>query len=209
MKVLYVVGENYHLGTGIFSIIEPLIRVLNEKEIIANVLMIENTRTELCGDNVFLLNSNFSYENFNEYSLVIFNGIYYLTFMKIAAFLRKSNIPYCFKPHSSLMKASLRKYFIRKIVYLLIFRNILKNASGIIYTNKEELENSFRFLNKRNIIEMNGIDNPNAFKKKNNKSDDRKSAKEEMPVKNHICPEPNGELKYEMSDHDRSSFPIK
>ena len=40
-----------------------------------------------------------------------------------------------------------------------------------IYTNNEELENSFRFLNKRNIIEMNGIDNPNAFKKKNNKSD--------------------------------------
>lgn len=44
---------------------------------------------------------------------------------------------------------------------------------------------------------------------KNNKANGLKSAKEEMPVKNHICPEPNGELKYEMSDHDRSSFPIK
>ena len=46
-------------------------------------------------------------------------------------------------------------------MFLIFFYNVFSNAKAIIYTNEEEKKNSYVFLNKNQLLEMNGIDRPN------------------------------------------------
>lgn len=158
MRILYVVGDSYQNGSGIYSIINPLIDRMNSKDFEANVLMVGSKGEDFINNRIYLYNKNFFDKDFSNYSLVIFNGIYYLMFIKIAKLLFSKEIPYCFKPHSSLMKTSFRKSFLKKIIFLLLFKSIFNKAKAIIYTNEEEKENSLKWLNKNQLLEMNGIE---------------------------------------------------
>lgn len=158
MKVLQIVGNSYRLGSGIYSILNPLVEMLNKRGIETDVLYTGNKTLESTLPHVFHYCEDFSDSDFNNYSLVIFHGIYYLDYIKIAKTLRKNKVKYLIKPHSSLMKASFRRHGIRKIGYLMVFNSFFRKAEGVIYTNSDEEKNSFKYLNKKRLLEMNGIE---------------------------------------------------
>lgn len=158
MKILQVVGNSYVLGSGIYSIINPLVQKLNERNIETNVLSVVKEEKKDKLPFVFMYNENFYNTDFDKYDLVIFHGIYYYEFINIAKLLMNKKIPYLIKPHSSLTKASYKKHGIRKLAYLFVFYTFFHNAKGIIFTNEEEKKHSFLFLNKQQFLEMNGID---------------------------------------------------
>lgn len=158
MKILQVVGNSYRIGSGIYSIVNPLVEKLNENNIETNVLYTGTKVLDTPLKLVFQYGKDFKASDFEKYSLIIFHGIYYINYIKLSKILRAKKINYIIKPHSSLMKASFRKHGIRKLVYLLVFFKFFNKAKGIIYTNKDEEINSFKFLNKNRLEEMNGIE---------------------------------------------------
>ena len=158
MKILQIVGNSYRIGSGIYSILNPLVEKLNEKGIETNVLYTGSKPLDTPLKLVFQYGKDFTDSDFDKYSLVVFHGIYYINYIKLAKILRAKKINYIIKPHSSLMKASFRKHGIRKLVYLLVFFKFFNKAKGIIYTNKDEESNSYKFLNKNRFVEMNGIE---------------------------------------------------
>lgn len=97
--------------------------------------------------------------------IVVFSGIWLSEYIKIAALLRKNNIPYVISPRSSLMKSSIKKGLIKKFLfYTFQAKNYIKGAKGIHFLTEDEKSNSFlsskgfvvgNIVNDKNIIENN------------------------------------------------------
>ncbi|QAY67783.1 glycosyltransferase [Paenibacillus protaetiae] len=96
---------------------------------------------------------------FNSPDLVIFQGVYYISYCKIAADLKRKNIPYIVIPRSSLTIAAQRSKKIKKrIGNLILFKNFIKNAAAIQFLTLDEMNNSVVW-NKNSFVIPNGIDN--------------------------------------------------
>lgn len=76
--------------------------------------------------------------------IVVFSGVWFFEYIKIAGVLRNKNIPYIVSPRSSLMKASLKKSFFKKVFFYLIkARGFLNGAAAIHFLTEDEKNNSF------------------------------------------------------------------
>lgn len=98
-------------------------------------------------------------EPFNKPDLVIFEGIYFFAFCRIAKQLRKMKIPYIIIPRSGLTSAGQKsKRLKKKVANFVFFKRFFKNAAAIQYLTKDEQENSGYSWNKISFVIPNGIE---------------------------------------------------
>lgn len=104
-------------------------------------------------------------EPFNNPDLVIFEGLYFKPFLKVASNCRKNRIPYIIIPRSSLTYAGQKSKALKKIIgNTLFFNRFIKNAIGIQYLTEKEYRDSGDKWNLNNLIIPNGIDVKNITK---------------------------------------------
>ena len=157
MKILQIVGAEFKKGNGITIITHELIQELNLHGIKTELLLLTPTDISV---NYIIHQNIHDYDLFfanNKFDLVVFHGLFYYKYYIIAKYLALNNIPYIIKPHSSLMRASHKKSWLKKKVsFIFFFNKFIKNSSSIIFSNDEERRNSVFFPNKY-FIETNGI----------------------------------------------------
>lgn len=101
-------------------------------------------------------------EPFNKPDIIIFHGIYFIKYCKIAQKLKRNNIPYIIVPRCSLTKSAVRsKYLKKKIANLLFFNKFIKNAKAIHFLTENEYIESKEFEMNDYFIVGNGIELPN------------------------------------------------
>lgn len=102
---------------------------------------------------------------FNNPDLVIFEGLYFFSFCKIAKECRRRNIPYIIIPRSSLTEFAQKSKNIKKsIANLIFFNRFIKNADAIQYLTSKEYQDSGVKWNSRHFIIPNGIESKNTIK---------------------------------------------
>ncbi len=101
-------------------------------------------------------------EPYNKPDIVIFQGVYFIKYCKIANQLSKNNIPYIIIPRCSMTTAALKSHNIKKkVANILFFNKFIKNARSIQFLTKNEYEeskNNFKFSDY--FILSNGIELP-------------------------------------------------
>ena len=102
---------------------------------------------------------------FSKPDLVVFHGIYFQKYCKIADQLNEKSIPYIVVPHGSLTNAAIKKKRLKKkIGFILLFKKFLKNASAIQYLTLGEYKNSGDQWNKKYLIIPNGYNSTDVQK---------------------------------------------
>lgn len=102
---------------------------------------------------------------FNKPDLVVFEGVYYWHFLKVAKSCRKNRLPYIIIPRSSLTNQAQRSKRIKKLVgNILYFNRFIKKAAAIQYLTQKEYLDSGDKWNKNHIIIPNGIDEKSRVK---------------------------------------------
>lgn len=106
---------------------------------------------------------------FNRPDLVIFEGIYYWQFLKVAKSCRKNGIPYLIIPRCSLTNQAQKLRKFKKLIgNLLFFNRFIKKATAIQYLTQKEYLNSGNKWNNKYIIIPNGINKKDKVKEKFN-----------------------------------------
>lgn len=99
---------------------------------------------------------------FNEPDIVVFHGVYYLKYCKIAAELRKKKIPYIIVPRCSMTTAGIKSHYLKKkIANLFLFNKFIAGAEEIQFLTKNEyLESKDNFIFNNYYILGNGVEIP-------------------------------------------------
>lgn len=162
MNILNIVGNDIELGNGIGRLIPEMIQMQNKysEKNDSSLLLLKKQNIDFDFKYYFFDDVNLKPEFYQSFDLVIFHGVYFWDFLAIASLLKKNKIPYCIKPHSSLMRIAQKKSWLKKtIANFLFFDKFINYSNGIIYTNKDEEVNS-KLYGVRKFIEANGIDFP-------------------------------------------------
>ncbi|MHA7966133.1 glycosyltransferase family 4 protein [Paenibacillus sp. CAU 1782] len=102
---------------------------------------------------------------FNNPDLVVFQGMYFIEYLKVSKECRIRKIPYIIIPRSSLTQAAQKsKYIKKKVANLFLFNKFIKEALAIQYLTKDEQSSSKTSWNKRMIVIPNGISTPQVSK---------------------------------------------
>lgn len=101
-------------------------------------------------------------DSFSKPDLVVFEGVYYIKFVKLAKELRKKNIPYIIVPRSMLTRDAIHngKFLKKTVANFLFFNKFVRKALAIQYLTAKEYHDSGDGWNKRYIISPNGFDAP-------------------------------------------------
>lgn len=99
---------------------------------------------------------------FNRPDLVVFQGLYFINYCKIAKWLKKNNIPYIIVPRCSMTTAGIKSHALKKkVANKLFFNEFVANASSIQFLAKNEyLESKNNFKFKNYFILSNGVEIP-------------------------------------------------
>ncbi|HEY8389693.1 MAG TPA: glycosyltransferase [Clostridia bacterium] len=111
---------------------------------------------------------------FNKPDLVIFHGIYYIKYIKIARYLNNNNIPYIVFPHGSLSKIAIKSDFFKFIkkaaAHILIFNSFIKKAKAIQFLSQGE--KAISYFSQKGIIIPNGIETPQEYNRSQKEKDE-------------------------------------
>lgn len=107
-------------------------------------------------------------DGFDKPDLVVFEGVYYIKYIRLAKELRKKKIPYIIVPRSMLTHDAIHNgKFLKKIVAnFLFFNKFIRQALAIQYLTDKEHKDSGDIWNKRFIISPNGFDAPETLCRK-------------------------------------------
>lgn len=95
---------------------------------------------------------------FNKPDIVVFEGLYFFPYIKIAKQCRNAKIPYIVIPRSSLTKQAQNNKQLKKTFgNLMFFNKFVRGATAIQYLTKKEQEDSTSKWNAKNFIIPNGI----------------------------------------------------
>ncbi len=161
MKIAYIYLGEFKEGNGIFTILETQLKWLNKNNIETILYLNENQKNKTTNyktEIYSLIEFDLSLRR-NKIDITIFHGFFFLEYIKIAQKLKSQNIPYLIKPHSSFMKKSWDKGWIKKRIafYFMGLNKFIRDSNGILFINREEKSNSFNF-GKNSFIERNGLD---------------------------------------------------
>lgn len=96
---------------------------------------------------------------FDNPDIVVFQGVYFYEYFKLARECIKRNIPYIIIPRSSLTELAQKSKILKKrIANILIFNYFVKNALAIQYLTDQEFKDSGIKWNSNHLIIPNGID---------------------------------------------------
>ena len=157
MKVLQVVGVDYREGNGIYVIVNCLIKELINNGVDSELLLLKKSKFKL--DYIFHddINDFDLFFNVNNYDLVVFHGLFYKKYTEIGKVLEKKNIPYVVKPHSSLVRNSHKKSFLKKrLAFIFYLNHFIRKSKLILFSNIEEKNNSI-FQNHPFELDYNGL----------------------------------------------------
>ena len=164
MRIVHIINLSNRIISGIKTSLSNLVPV---QESLGNEVKVVN----LCQNDSPAINKEIYINGIknviiqlNEYSpdVVIFHGGYVIKFYILAFFLRKKKIPYVFVPHGGTSKYNIEKRkLLKTIVNILFTQHFVAKASGIIFLNENERNNSiFRNKIKKYGIVPNGINIP-------------------------------------------------
>ena len=156
MKIAHVITGAEEKLSGAKNSVTLFVKYLGKKSKTENVIYSAN------GSKPFLFNGKeilpVSALILEDYDLIILNGIYDFTLMKLAGVAASKNIKYVFFPRSSLMVNSLAKSWYKKIPFLLIYSLNFYWASGIFFLSEEEKKRSFFGTLKKSFVCGNIVD---------------------------------------------------
>lgn len=114
-------------------------------------------------------------DGFDKPDLVVFEGVYYIKFVKFAKELRHQRIPYVIVPRSMLTHDAIHngKYFKKAVANFLFFNKFVRGALAIQYLTDKEYKDSGNAWNKRFIISPNGFEAPETLCRKKSKGEIR------------------------------------
>lgn len=158
-RILHISGSAMEQFNGIGRLLPELIKMQNLYGA-SFEYQLYCTRSNFKSDFFEVLDrSEITTANLARYDLVIFHGVYFFEYIRIAKILFKLGVKYLIKPHSSLMVAAQKKSRLKKnIANRLFFNGFVERSSGVIFINVDEMHNSIPVDNAR-LIESNGIDN--------------------------------------------------
>lgn len=105
---------------------------------------------------------------FNSPDIVIFEGVYFSPYLKIAKECREMKIPYIIVPRSSLtIQAQRTKKIKKQLGNILYFNRFIKKSTAIQYLTWNEYKDSSNKWNNNYIILPNGIEPKNRLKEFN------------------------------------------
>ncbi len=157
MKVLHIVGNKIEASNGIGRLLPEMIEMQNKYSL--------NMECALCclNDNYITTAfkvidmSSFDNDIIDDYDLFIFHGLYFYSYIRFAKKILSKNKIYFVKPHSSLIIDAQKKARAKKILAnFIFFKNFIKNACAIIFTNEDEARNSVHW-NSKYFYEGNGL----------------------------------------------------
>lgn len=106
-------------------------------------------------------------DGFNKPDLVVFEGVYYIKYVKLAKELRKKGVPYVIVPRSMLTRDAIHngKFLKKAVANFLFFNKFVQEALAIQYLTDREYHDSGDTWNKRHIISPNGFDAPETLRR--------------------------------------------
>jgi glycosyltransferase involved in cell wall biosynthesis len=157
MKVLHIVGNKIESSNGIGRLLPEMILMQNKygSELkCALYCTNDNFKTQ---DFHVIAKNEMSNDVLEDFDLFIFHGLYFYEFIGLAKKILLKNKKYLVKPHSSLIIDAQKKSFLKKfIANNLFFKKFIRDASAVIFTNKDEAKNSVQW-NSNVIFEGNGL----------------------------------------------------
>lgn len=161
MNILHVSDiDIYSHAGGMNSVIPELInRQINYDSTINDTLFIVRKKIGKNVDYSFpILYMEGDYvKKLYSFDLVVFHSVYNLKYILLFYYCRKYRIPYIIVSHGGLSMVALRKNFLKKKIYRLLFLDVfVKKSSALCFTSKDEQSNS-AYRNKKYIIVPNPI----------------------------------------------------
>ncbi|MCM1139466.1 MAG: glycosyltransferase [Muribaculum sp.] len=159
MKIIHICGIN-HQSNGVLTVLLNLSRHQSAEGHNVTILNFNSYKIE----SPLARNSTVSeFKNIIKnggVSIVIIHGVFFRAIIGVAHILLKNKIPYLIELHGALSMRNYKKSWFKKFVARKLFLDkILKGATGIIYLNYEEYNNSAILnLNSRSLIIPNGCD---------------------------------------------------
>lgn len=146
MKILHITAAHLNGNNGIPKVLKALSDEQNKIE------GVESRVLSLC-EPVEQMNSKYFHyignSNISSYlmdyapDIAIIHSFYHIEFAKAARALRALHIPFVLEPHGSFGKMAMKKSKWKKFIAdKTVFRSLLKDSAGYIYTNKAEMETS-------------------------------------------------------------------
>lgn len=161
MKILHITAMcPLSPNSGIPVVLKQLTDAQNRVEgITANVLSLKDDVKEIDSAHFYHLNGRRIKELLkNERpDVAIIHSFFHIEYVKTVNALIRENIPFFIEPHGSFGKEAMRKSYIKKTVAnATIFRKQIKKATGYIFTNNAEKEDSI-YRTKNDVVIPNGV----------------------------------------------------
>ena len=159
--VIWHICSIYKPSNGIFFVLKNLSEV--QKRLGNKVLIFNVDKRGVHNDEDIIIFEEAVFKNLiNETppDIVIFHGVFYKQIITVSHLLRRRHIPYLIELHGALSKQNMLTSTMKKKLFNTLFlNNIIKKSQGIIYLNRQELNNStVSNLHTNNIIIPNGCE---------------------------------------------------
>jgi len=161
MKILHITAAPISLNSGITSVLMNLTEEQNKlPHTRAEVLSMADHCESLTFDYFVHYSKKdeiMDYLDSYEPDVAIIHGFFRVQYYKMAKYLKEKNIPYMIEPHGSFGKQAMQKSWLKKkVANATIFRFLIKDAIGYIFTNKAEIKDSI-YRTANDCIIPNGI----------------------------------------------------
>lgn len=161
MKILHITATHLRPTGGVVVVLKNLSAAQNKVDgVESKVLSIVYDIDEVGSGDFFYLGTRDIYGFLKDYhpDLVILHSFFCKEYIKTARALAKLKVPYFIEPHSSFCKSAMKKSHLKKtIANNTIFRSLIKNSVGYIFTNKSEFDTSV-YRTENDLVIYNGVD---------------------------------------------------
>ena len=160
MHIYHIISLSYNNSNGIKTVLQALIPELEKMGHIVTVINTEYNKEKIFSRDYYLKDiSSFVKLLCKDIpDLVVFNGNYNILFYRYAATVRKKAIPYLIVPHGGTGHANMRKSrWVKMVVNVLFTNSFIKRSNGIIFLNRQELDDSIYKHSVKHYIIPNGV----------------------------------------------------
>lgn len=160
MKILHLTGSMLSKRSGITGVLLNLPLEQNKiAGVESRVVIVDNVLEGEYPDYIKSISIKELADFLDNYhpDLIIIHDFYVPNYRKISRIIRKKHIPYFLEPHGAFGRFAMKKSHFKKVLANnTYFRELIKKASGIVFTTKREREDSV-YHNKVETIIENGI----------------------------------------------------
>lgn len=161
MKILHITAmAPLSPNSGIPVVLKQLSDYQNRIDGISSIVLSLKGDIKQIDSTYFYFLGNDSIASFissHKPDIAIIHSFFHIEYAKVASVLKKFKIPFLIEPHGSFGRQAMEKSHVKKVVAnKTIFRSLIKDSAGYIYTNKAEYKDSI-YRTRREMIIPNGI----------------------------------------------------